>query len=86
MLFVAINDTMEVGEVVSDDELLASDNEEDALLLDDDEDDEEDDDELLEFELVELRIVDEVTEVGRVVAVESSDELELEGGDEPAAK
>lgn len=42
LLLVAISDTMEVGEVVSDDEALD------------------------ELELVELRMVDEVTEVGGV--------------------
>lgn len=58
LLFVAISETMEVGEVVSEG------------LLD-------------EFEGVEVRIVDEVTEVGGVVAAESS-EFALDGG-EPAA-
>lgn len=58
LLFVAISETMEVGEVVNEG------------LFD-------------EFEGVEVRIVDEVTEVGGVVAAESS-EVALEGG-EPAA-
>lgn len=69
LLLVAMSDTMDVGEVVSD-ELEAV---LDAELVDEDD----------ELELVEVRMVDEVTEVGGVPADESSEPLD--GGD-PAAR
>lgn len=67
LLFVAISDTMEVGEVVS---------EELDTLPEVDEDEDE------ELELVDVRMVDEVTEVGGVLA---DDSRELNEGGEPVA-